>query len=204
MAETMGSDVGGATGPLGGLGERPTERLIQGMRTAPARQEEALGFGQLERWGQSPQSEDTSHDPPYLGIGGNQAFGVELAEGDKDRPLVRSDFAQTVQRQADAFADTDPGGADEEERIGSQVVFSAQFLLQEWIIVGRKRSGQTTRLPRDVFTTDEGRLKGRVVGGKILQQATEKDEMRRAGLNVQGRLLFAQRAEPAEQMRIAA
>jgi hypothetical protein len=59
-------------------------------------------------------------------------------------------------------------------------------------------------LSRDVFPTDEGRLKGRVVGSQLVQQATEKDEMSRAALNVQGGLLFAQRAEPAEQMRIAA
>jgi len=80
MAKAMGIHLGGATGPLGGLSECPAEGHIQSMSTTPARQEEALGLRELERWGQGPQSQDTSHDPPYLGIGGNQAFGVEFAE----------------------------------------------------------------------------------------------------------------------------
>lgn len=204
MAKTMGSHVSGATGPPGSLGECKAERMIQSMRTTPARQEEALGPGELERRGQGPQSEDTSHNPPYLGIGRNQAFGVEFAEGDQERPLAGPDFAQAVERQVDTFAKTDSGSADEQEGIRFQIVDSPQLLLQECIIVGRKRSGQAARLPRDVFTTNESRLKGRVLGSQIVQQATEKDEMSRTGRNVQRSLLSAQRAEPAEQMRVAA
>jgi len=82
------------------------------MSTTPARQEEAVGLGELERWGQGPESEDTSHDPPYLGIGGNQAFGVEFADRDEERPLAWSDFAQTVEREGDTFADADSGSTD--------------------------------------------------------------------------------------------
>ena len=55
---------------------------------------------------------------------------MQFAERDMQRPLVRADLAQTVQRQIDAFADADSGGAREQERIGRQVVGAAQFLLQ--------------------------------------------------------------------------
>ena len=137
MAKTMGSHVGGAAGPLSGLTERPAERHIQSMSTTPARQEEAVGLGELERWGQGPESEDTSHDPPYLGIGGNQAFGVEFADRDEERPLAWSDFAQTVEREVDTFADADSGSTDKQEGIRFQIVGSVQFLLQERIVVGR-------------------------------------------------------------------
>ena len=72
--------------------------------------------------GQDAQGEDPLDDSPDFGIGGNQALVVQ-------------------QRQIEAFADADSGSAGEQERVGSQIISSAQFLLEELIVVGGERSG---------------------------------------------------------------
>jgi hypothetical protein len=91
-----------------------------------------------------------------------------------------------------AFADTDSSGAEEQESIGGQIIGSAQFLPQELVLVERKRSGQIARLRREVFATDEVRLKGVAAGGPVLQQPPETIEMDGAGSVTQGRSLLAQ------------
>jgi len=103
-----------------------------------------------------------------------------------------------------AFADADPGGADEQESIAGQVVGSAQFLLQALILLRLERSGQITRLRREVFATNEIGPKGMAVGGQIVQQPPETDGVVGAGFVTQRRLLFAQPAEPAEEIGITA
>ena len=80
---------------------------------------------------------------------------------------------------------------------------SAQFLLQELILLERKRSGKVARLHWEVFAADEVRLNGRVVGRQIMQQSPEADEIGEASCVAQRRMLFAQRTEPTEKMGIA-
>jgi hypothetical protein len=88
-------------------------------------------------------------------IGGDQAFGVQLAERDMQRPLIRSDLAQTVQREIAALTDADSSSASEQERIGRQVIGPAQFLLQQLIVLWRERSGQILGLWREILAADE-------------------------------------------------
>src|SRR6516164_6468089 len=64
-----------------------------------ARQQEALGLGQMRRRGQSAQRLDAGHEAAHLGIGGDQAFGVQFAEGDVEGPLIRTELPETVQGQ---------------------------------------------------------------------------------------------------------
>ena len=56
---------------------------------------------------------------------------MQLAERDMQRPLIGPQLPQTVQRQIDALADADPGGASEQQRIGRQVVEAAELLLEQ-------------------------------------------------------------------------
>src|SRR3989442_1434781 len=93
------------------------------------------------------------------------------------RPLVRSEWPQAVQSQIDAFANADSGGAGQQKGIGRQVIGSAQFLLEELIILWRKRSGQITRARRKVVRQDEARLDGMAVGGQVVQQAAEAEQV---------------------------
>jgi hypothetical protein len=73
------------------------------------------------------------HSQPF-GIKGHKAFGVHLSEGHMQSPLFGSDVTHTVQCQVDAFSDTDPCEAHQQQRIGVQIVFTAQCLLQQSII----------------------------------------------------------------------
>jgi len=59
-------------------------------------QQQALRWRELGGRRQSTQGEDRSHDPPYLGIGWNQAFGVQFAEGDVNGPAVLAEMAEAV------------------------------------------------------------------------------------------------------------
>ena len=188
MAKSRGCYAGGATGPVGGPDERPRETQVQGVVASTAWQQEALGFRELGRWGQNTKSEDAGHDPPDFGIGGNQALGVQLAEGDMESPLVRCDLQQAELRQMDAFADADAGGADEQERIRRQIIDSPQLV----------------RLRREVFAPDEARLNGMAVDGEVVQQTSEIKQIADASLVGQGRRSLAQRTEPVEEMGIAA
>jgi hypothetical protein len=103
-----------------------------------------------------------------------------------------------------AFAEADASGTHEQERITEQIVGSAQFLLQALIVLEGERPWQVTGSGREILTTNKVRPKGMEVGRQILQQSPETKEMLEADFIAQGRLSFAQPAEPAEQMGIAA
>jgi hypothetical protein len=64
-------------------------------------------------------------------------------------------------------------------------------------------SGQIVGFGREVFATKKIGLNG-AVGGQIIQQPAETNEVIAASFVAQGRLSFTQPAEPAEQMRVAA
>src|SRR5204863_9890594 len=51
--------------------------------------------------------------------------------------------------------DADSSGAHEQERIRHQIIGSLQFLLQELVLLERKRSGKITRLHWEIFAADE-------------------------------------------------
>ena len=61
------------------------------------------------------------------------------------RPLFRSELTQTVEWQVDTFSDADSGKASQQEGIGIQVVFAAQFVLEPMIIFRGQRSGEIFR-----------------------------------------------------------
>jgi len=142
-------------------------------------------------WGGSAQGKDASQDAPYLGIGGNPALGVQLAQGDVQCPLLWPYLPQAVQREMDAFADADPGGTDEQQRLGGEIIAAAQFLLQELVLVEGERSGKIAGLGRKVGMTNEIGKKGVTVSGQVVQQAPETNQMMDAGLVAEGRGLLA-------------
>ena len=109
---------------------------------AGARQQQACGAGQVVGRRGGTQSEDAGHDLSNVCIGRHQAFGVQFAEGDMQRPLVGTDLPQAVQGQIDTFADADSSGAREQPRQGRQIAGATQFLLQELVVLWGKRSGQ--------------------------------------------------------------
>jgi hypothetical protein len=60
------------------------------------------------------------------------------------------------------------------------------------------------RLRRGILGEDQPGLQGMARRGKVVEQAAETDQVDPARARGQGRILFAQAAEPAEQMGIAA
>ena len=99
--------------------------------TSAAREQPGRGVGPSRGRGQRAQSQNTRHDLSNIVIGWHEAFGVQLAERDMQRPLIGPQLPQTVPRQIDALADADPGGASEQQRIGRQVVDAAELLLEQ-------------------------------------------------------------------------
>ena len=110
---------------------------------------------QVEGRSQRTQGQDPRHDPPDFGIGGDQALGVQLTQGDVQCPLVGPYLPLAVRRQADAFADADSSGTDEQECIRGQIIGSAELLLQELVVREGKRFGKIARLGRKVLLTNE-------------------------------------------------
>jgi hypothetical protein len=89
---------------------------------------------------------------------------VQFAEGNMKRPLFGSHLPQAVQWEVNAFAKADSGGADEQESVRVEIISSAQFLLQELILLWGKRSGKIAGLWREIFRTNEIGLKEVAVG----------------------------------------
>jgi hypothetical protein len=91
----------------------------------------------------------------------------------------------------DAFADADSGGADEQQRMGGEIIAAAQFLLQELVLGEGERSGKIAGWGRKVLMTNEVGKKGVTVSSQVVQQAPETNQMMDAGLVAQGRGWFA-------------
>jgi hypothetical protein len=134
----------------------------------------------------------------------NQTVGVQFADWDIERPFVQRQLAETVDGRIDTFADADSCRPGEQHGIGKQIVGSAQFLLQQLIIWLRQRSGQRPRSCRQVLDANEVWSDGMAVGGQILEQTAEVEQIADACFVAQGWIFFAQAAEPAEQMGITA
>jgi hypothetical protein len=98
-----------------------------------------------------------------------------------ERPLFSSYLPQAVQREVDAFAAADSRGADEQEGIRVEIIDSAQFLLQELILLEGKRSGEIAGCWWEILATNKIGLKEVAVGGELIQQAAETNEVIDAG-----------------------
>jgi hypothetical protein len=121
-----------------------------------------------------------------------------------ERPLFTSHLPQAIQWQMDALADADSRSSDEKKRIGVEIVGTAQFLLQELILLRGKRPGEIAGFWREILSTNEIGLNWVVVGSQIVQQAAEEKEVVDAGFVAQGWLPFTEPAKPTKQMRVAA
>ena len=174
-------------------GLTPTAWRVAGVATSLSRRVRP----QCARRGYAPRSAALRYQPAP------SARYAACPEGHAT-PTRLVQLPQAVQRQIEAFADADSRSAHQAEDIRRQIIDSPQFLLQELILLQRKRSGQITRLRRKIFATDEVRLEGMAVGRQTIQQTPETKEIVEAGCVAQRRLLLAQPTEPAEKMRISA
>jgi hypothetical protein len=72
--------------------------------------------------GEASQGKDAMEDFACLVVQGDPTFIMELAEWDMERPLVSPQVTQGVSVQAEAFADPNAGGANQEEGVGEEIV----------------------------------------------------------------------------------
>ena len=106
VSELMGDDTGGEAERSGrpDAGNRGVERgellLLPGTR-----QEPSIGRQRIQRAEEAQSMNEIADE----GIDGDHAFGLEFAERDMNRPLVRSCGAQAVIGEIDALADTHAG-----------------------------------------------------------------------------------------------
>jgi hypothetical protein len=79
-----------------------------------------------------------------------------------------------------------------------------EFFLEALILFWEERLGKVLRLWWEIVGENEARLEGVTIVGEVIEQTTETEHILLASLIGQGAMLFAQTAEPAEQMGMAA
>src|SRR5207302_2860139 len=140
---------------------------------------------------------------PCLLIDRHPALRMELAQRHVKHRLLLADLLQAIQGKIETFTDADSSSSYEAEGIGLQRVVLTELLLQALILVWGKRSGQVMVAKGEVLAANQIRGKGMTVVGQVTQQTAEQDQIQLAGCVAERRPLLAEKAEPAQQMRIA-
>jgi hypothetical protein len=109
-----------------------------------------------------------------------------------------------MQRQVDGFTDANPRRADEQECIRVEIIGSAQFLLQELILLRGKGPRQIAGFGWEVLATNEIGLQGMAVGSESVEQTAKGNKISYASGVAEGWLSVGEPTEPAEQMKIPA
>jgi len=139
------------------------------------------------------------------GIDGQHAFGLELAQGNMERPLVGAGGAEAVIGQVDTFADTQAGIAEQQEDISAQIVAAAELLLQELILLGGERPWQSVGGARNILTQQQVRECRQMVGPRqFMEDGAQREQSADAGCGGQGRSVRPHGGHPSEDMGIAA
>ena len=135
----------------------------------------------------------------------DHALGLEFAEGDMNRPLVRPRGAQTVIGEIDAFADTHTGRAQQEEDLSAQIVAAHELLLEELILFGSERPWQSVGRARDILAQQQvGQFSAMAGASQLMEDGAKREEPSDARCRGQRRILGAQVRHPSKDMRIAA
>jgi hypothetical protein len=97
----------------------------------------------------------TMHDPIDEGVDGNETLRPQLAKGHMNGPLILTDTAQTIERQIEALTDPHTGVPEQQQGVADPIAAPQQFILDQVILLGCERTGQTLVGTRDVVSTDE-------------------------------------------------
>ena len=153
------------------------------------RQKPSIGRQRIQR-AEEAQAMDEITDE---GIDGDHAFGLEFAEGYMNRPLVWACGAQAVIGEIDAFADTHAGVAEQQEDISAEIVAAHELLLQELILLGGERSGQSMGRARNILAQQQvGQFSEMAGASQLMEDGAQSEEPADAGCRGQGRSLGTQ------------
>ncbi len=122
MPELVGDDACGESEAVADPMQVIAELNNDGHFASRTCNEPSIGGQRIE----GAEEAQTVNEVADEGIAGDHAFGLQLAEGNMDRPLVRAGGSQAVIRQIDAFADTHAGVAEEQEDISAEIVAAEQ------------------------------------------------------------------------------
>ena len=139
------------------------------------------------------------------GVDWDHAFGLELAEGDMNGPLIRAGGAQAIEGQIGALADAHAGAAEQQEDVCAQIVAAQELLFEELILLCSEWPWQGVGRARNVFASQQVREFGQLVGpGQLVEDRAESEEAADAGGGRKGWSLRTQARHPSEDVRIAA
>ena len=123
-------------------------------------------------------------------IDGNEALGVQLAEGHMNGPLSRSGLPQAVEGEIGALTEAHAGVADEQEGIAGYIVATQEFLLNEAILFETQRAWQAVIAFGDVVGGEQTEQGGEFVEpSQFFQQTTQRNDVQGTGGASDGWLL---------------
>jgi hypothetical protein len=129
---------------------------------------------------------------------------MKLTKRHAERRLLSTDLLQAIERKIEAFAGSDSGGPDEAKGMSFQCVSPPELLLEAQILFRGERSGQVMVANGKVLEANQIRWNGITAVAHIAQQTTEQGQTLLPSSITQRRPSLAKRAEPTQQMRIAA
>jgi hypothetical protein len=128
---------------------------------------------------------------------------VKLSERNVQCPLFGPHVAKTIEREVDAFSNTDSCDTSQQERIGIKAVGPAQFLLKSPIIFRRQRSGKIFRTRRKVLAEDKAGLERMTLEGQVIEQPAKTKQALLTRMVAHRGAQLAKPAEPTQHVGIA-
>ena len=95
-----------------------TELADQGLPGAGPRQQTAIRGQGIQR-AEEAQTLDQITDE---GVDRDHTFGLQLAEGHVNRPLIGAGGVETIEGEIDGFADAHAGVAEQQEDVGAEII----------------------------------------------------------------------------------
>ena len=77
------------------------------------------------------------------GIHGGHTCCFEFADRHVNGPLIRAGGAQAIEGQIGTFTDAHAGVANQQKGVTTQIVAAEELLLQELILLGGERTGES-------------------------------------------------------------
>jgi hypothetical protein len=120
---------------------------------------------------------EASDEFTHKGIHGDHTFCFEFAERHVNGPLIRAGGAQAIEGQIGTFTDAHAGVANQQKGIATQIVAAEEFLLQEFILLCRKRTWKSPRETRNVFAADQmGEFRKLFGPRQLVEDAAQSDK----------------------------
>src|SRR5258708_3213421 len=167
-------------GEAGGKDARVTDLMQgnagvrnEGFFSARTGQEPSIGRQGIKGTKELEASDEFTHK----GIHGDHTFCFEFAERHVNGPLIRAGGAQAVEAQIGTFTDAHAGVANQQKGIATQIVAAEEFLLQEFILLWRKRTWESPGEARNVLATGQiGEFRKLFGPSQLVEDATQSDK----------------------------